>query len=64
MQGKKQSNAEKQREIGTLRWPPGQTPWLAGHVLWPPGPGQIHSGPYVSRMYVVMLGHAIMVGKL
>jgi hypothetical protein len=41
MQGKKQSNAKKQRKIGALRWPPGQTSWLAGHDLWPPSPGQI-----------------------
>jgi hypothetical protein len=41
MQGKKQSNAKKKRKTGTFSQPPGQTLWLAGHVLSPPGPGQI-----------------------
>jgi hypothetical protein len=45
MQGKKQSNAKKQRENGALRWPPGQTSWPDGHVLWPPSPRQIFKCP-------------------
>jgi hypothetical protein len=56
MQGKKQSNAKKQREIGALSWPPGQTS-LPALVKFP-------SGPYASRKYVVMLNHAVMVSKL
>jgi hypothetical protein len=55
MQGKKQSNAKKQREIGALR--PAMSCGL-------PAVDKFPCGPYTSRKYVVMLGHIVMVGKL
>jgi hypothetical protein len=61
MQGKKQSNAKKQRKMDALRWTPGQISWPAGHVLWPPAMVKFLSGPHKSIRYVVILGLAVMV---
>jgi hypothetical protein len=63
MQGKKHSNAKMKRKSGAFRRPPGQTLWLAGHILWPSDPRQIQKCPYASRKCMVTLDYAVLVSK-
>jgi hypothetical protein len=57
MQGKKYSNAKSREKLAHLGGRPAMSYGLLALV-------KFLSGPHNSTMYVVMLGHAFMVGKL
>jgi hypothetical protein len=63
MQGKKQSNAKKNKKSGAFRWLSAKHYGRSTMFCGLPALDKFQSGPYASRKCVVILDYAVLVGK-